>query len=196
MKMCLRPTICTTILKFNNKLSAKQNCCRYNWQYESSASHRFIHRLYSFCLLKCQQCCVINCVFILIPKVREQERYIALQVRREVQERKERELQSLATALQEEWQKQRGERIQTLEKLYQENLRDVGQGQRSAKENVSGKRAQSVLLKSSVAFMSSAVNNICYIGYITCEDRLGDIVSHSLNMYNTYLLSKPGFWGG
>lgn len=77
-------------------------------------------------------------------KVREQERYIALQVRREVQERKERELQSLATALQDEWKKQRRERIQTLEKLYKENLRDVGQGHRNAIQNVSGQRAQSV----------------------------------------------------
>ncbi|MCI4382953.1 hypothetical protein PGIGA_G00020750 [Pangasianodon gigas] len=76
-----------------------------------------------------------------LQQVREQERYIALQVRREVQERKERELQSLATALQDEWQKQRGERIQALEKLYEENLRDVGQGHRSAKENEPNREA-------------------------------------------------------
>lgn len=78
-------------------------------------------------------------VFILELKVREQERHIALQVRREVQERKERALQSLGTTLRDEWQKQRGERIQTLEKLYMENLRAVGQGQRDAEQNVSKK---------------------------------------------------------
>ncbi|KAB5562573.1 hypothetical protein PHYPO_G00019470 [Pangasianodon hypophthalmus] len=76
-----------------------------------------------------------------LQQVREQERYIALQVRREVQERKERELQSLATALQDEWQKQKGERIQALEKLYEENLRDVGQGHRNAKENEPNREA-------------------------------------------------------
>ncbi|XP_053366477.1 centrosomal protein of 295 kDa isoform X3 [Clarias gariepinus] len=76
-----------------------------------------------------------------LQQVREQERYIALQVRREVQERKERELQSLATALQDEWQKQRGERIQNLEKLYKESLRDVGQGHRDAKENEPNRQA-------------------------------------------------------
>ncbi|XP_060789618.1 uncharacterized protein cep295 isoform X3 [Neoarius graeffei] len=70
-----------------------------------------------------------------LQQVREQERYIALQVRREVQERKERELQSLATALQDEWQKQRRERIQVLEKIYKENLRDVGQSHRDATLN-------------------------------------------------------------
>lgn len=77
-------------------------------------------------------------------EVREQERYIALQVRREVQERKERELQSLATALRDEWQKQRRERIQALEKLYKENLRDVGQSHRDATLNVRRQRARSV----------------------------------------------------
>lgn len=81
-------------------------------------------------------------------KVREQERYIALQVRREVQERKERELQCLATVLRDEWQKQKGEKIQTLEKLYKETLSDVGQGQRGAQQNVSAERSQSELLTS------------------------------------------------
>ncbi|KAG7327944.1 hypothetical protein KOW79_007888 [Hemibagrus wyckioides] len=76
-----------------------------------------------------------------LQQVREQERSIALHLRREVQERRERELQSLATALRDEWQKQRGERIQTLEKLYKENLRDLGQGQRSAKENEPNREA-------------------------------------------------------
>ncbi|XP_017331362.1 centrosomal protein of 295 kDa isoform X5 [Ictalurus punctatus] len=76
-----------------------------------------------------------------LQQVREQERYIALQVRREVQERRERELQSLATTLRDEWQKQRGERIQTLEKLYKENLQDVGQGHRSAKQNEPNREA-------------------------------------------------------
>ncbi|KAF5901729.1 centrosomal protein, partial [Clarias magur] len=76
-----------------------------------------------------------------LQQVREQERYIALQVRREVQERKERELQGLATALQDEWQKQRGERIKNLEKRYRESLRDVGQGHRDAKENEPNREA-------------------------------------------------------
>lgn len=79
---------------------------------------------------------MISRVFLSELQVREQERSIALQVRREVQERKERELRSLATALREEWRAQRGERIQTLEKLYEETLRDVGQGQRDAQQNV------------------------------------------------------------
>ncbi|XP_027015836.2 uncharacterized protein cep295 isoform X2 [Tachysurus fulvidraco] len=80
-----------------------------------------------------------------LQQVREQERSIALHVRREVQERRERELQSLATGLRDEWQKHRGERIQTLEKVYKENLRDVGQGHRSAKENEPDREA--LLLK-------------------------------------------------
>ncbi|XP_060736406.1 centrosomal protein of 295 kDa isoform X2 [Tachysurus vachellii] len=76
-----------------------------------------------------------------LQQVREQERSIALHVRREVQERRERELQSLATGLRDEWQKHRGERIQTLERVYKENLRDVGQGHRSAKENEPNREA-------------------------------------------------------
>ncbi|XP_062863289.1 centrosomal protein of 295 kDa isoform X2 [Trichomycterus rosablanca] len=70
-----------------------------------------------------------------LQQVREQERYIAFQVRREVQERKEKVLQNLAATLQDEWQKEKEQKIQTLEKLYKENVQDVGQGHRNAKEN-------------------------------------------------------------
>ncbi|XP_026881740.2 uncharacterized protein cep295 isoform X2 [Electrophorus electricus] len=68
-------------------------------------------------------------------QVREQERYVALQVRHEVKERKEKELQSLAETLREEWKKQRRIRIQSLEKLFDESFRSVGQGHRIAKQN-------------------------------------------------------------
>ncbi|XP_071213810.1 uncharacterized protein cep295 isoform X2 [Salvelinus alpinus] len=70
-----------------------------------------------------------------IQQVREQERYIALQIRKEVQLRRERELQNLAEELKEEWEQQRSEKLETLQKLYQDNLRVLGEGHRSAKEN-------------------------------------------------------------
>ncbi|XP_038817035.1 centrosomal protein of 295 kDa [Salvelinus namaycush] len=70
-----------------------------------------------------------------IQQVREQERYIALQIRTEVQLRRERELQNLAEELKEEWEQQRSEKLETLQKLYQDNLRVLGEGHRSAKEN-------------------------------------------------------------
>ncbi|KAG7470888.1 hypothetical protein MATL_G00118660 [Megalops atlanticus] len=70
-----------------------------------------------------------------LQQVREQERYIALQIRKAVQERRDRELQNLTEELQEEWQRQQTEKLQTLERLYQESLKAVGEGHRSAKEN-------------------------------------------------------------
>ncbi|KAJ8410880.1 hypothetical protein AAFF_G00188370 [Aldrovandia affinis] len=70
-----------------------------------------------------------------LQQVREQERYIALQIRTEVQHRRDHELQNLAEDLQEEWQRQQSDKLQTLEKLYQDSLKAVGEGHRSAKEN-------------------------------------------------------------
>ncbi|XP_030633848.1 centrosomal protein of 295 kDa [Chanos chanos] len=70
-----------------------------------------------------------------LQQVREQERYIAHQVRCEVRERRERELQNLAGALEVEWQQQQRERLETLQKVYQDSLQCVGEGHRSAKEN-------------------------------------------------------------
>ncbi|XP_038830345.1 centrosomal protein of 295 kDa-like isoform X3 [Salvelinus namaycush] len=70
-----------------------------------------------------------------IEQVREQERYIALQIRTEVRQRLERELQNLAQELKEEWERQQREKQETLQKLYQDNLRVLGEGHRNAKEN-------------------------------------------------------------
>uniref|UniRef100_A0A4W5NS23 Uncharacterized protein n=1 Tax=Hucho hucho TaxID=62062 RepID=A0A4W5NS23_9TELE len=70
-----------------------------------------------------------------IEQVREQERYIALQIRTEVRQRRERELQNLEQELKEEWERQQREKQETLQKLYQDNLRVLGEGHRSANEN-------------------------------------------------------------
>ncbi|XP_076837093.1 centrosomal protein 295 isoform X2 [Brachyhypopomus gauderio] len=70
-----------------------------------------------------------------VQQVREQERYLALQVRREVKQRKEKELESLAQSLREEWQKQRRKTIQSLEEKLEGSVRAVGQGHRGAKQN-------------------------------------------------------------
>ncbi|XP_041733893.2 centrosomal protein of 295 kDa-like isoform X2 [Coregonus clupeaformis] len=70
-----------------------------------------------------------------IQQVREQERYIALQIRTEVQQRRERELQNLAEEMKEEWERQQRKKLETLQKLYQDNLRVLGEGHRNAKEN-------------------------------------------------------------
>lgn len=62
-----------------------------------------------------------------------------------MQGRKEKELRNLAATLQDEWANQRGEKMQALEKLHQESLRDVGQSHRSAKHNVSERRLPSLI---------------------------------------------------
>lgn len=68
--------------------------------------------------------------------MREQQRYISLQIRQEVEQRRKRELEQLEEELREEWERQQREKLQTLQRLYQESLQLLGEGHRSAKENV------------------------------------------------------------
>ncbi|XP_068174358.1 centrosomal protein of 295 kDa isoform X2 [Antennarius striatus] len=70
-----------------------------------------------------------------IQQVREQQRDIALHIRREVEQRRQHELEQLGKELREAWECQQREKLNALQKLYQENLKLVGQGHRSAKEN-------------------------------------------------------------
>ncbi|KAM8905077.1 uncharacterized protein cep295 isoform 2-T2 [Spinachia spinachia] len=73
-----------------------------------------------------------------LPKgtaVREQQRFISLQIRREVEQRRHRELEHLEKQLREDWEQQQREKLHALQRLYQESLQHVGQGHRSAKEN-------------------------------------------------------------
>lgn len=82
-----------------------------------------------------------------VLQVREQERCIALQIRKEVQRRRDRELQNLADQLQEEWQRQQREKLQALEKLYQDSLNTLGEGHRNAKENASSRDARQICFR-------------------------------------------------
>ncbi|XP_039646701.1 centrosomal protein of 295 kDa isoform X2 [Perca fluviatilis] len=70
-----------------------------------------------------------------IQQVREQQRYIALQIRREVEQRRQRELEQLEEELRKDWERQQREKLDTLQNLYQESLKLLGQGHRSAKEH-------------------------------------------------------------
>ncbi|XP_063763010.1 centrosomal protein of 295 kDa isoform X1 [Eleginops maclovinus] len=70
-----------------------------------------------------------------IQQVREQQRYISLQIRREVERRRQHELEQLEKDLREDWEQQQREKCHTLQRLYQESLQLLGQGHRSAKEN-------------------------------------------------------------
>ncbi|XP_056612962.1 centrosomal protein of 295 kDa isoform X2 [Triplophysa dalaica] len=72
-----------------------------------------------------------------LQQVREQERYIAQQVRRQVRERRETHVQILADALQHEWQQERNDKLQSLARAYEESLLSVGHAHRSARENES-----------------------------------------------------------
>ncbi|KAM6341968.1 centrosomal protein of 295 kDa isoform 1-T1 [Podargus strigoides] len=70
-----------------------------------------------------------------LQQVREQQKYIALQVRQKVKQRREEQLHQLEEALRAEWQKAQDEKMKTLEKLYLSSLRAIGEGHRQAKEN-------------------------------------------------------------
>lgn len=77
-----------------------------------------------------------ECVFCVDTQVREQHRYIAQQIRQDVEQRRRYELQQLERELRKEWEQHQREKLQRLQRLYQESLQLLGQGHRSAKENV------------------------------------------------------------
>uniref|UniRef100_H3DA32 CE295 protein n=1 Tax=Tetraodon nigroviridis TaxID=99883 RepID=H3DA32_TETNG len=70
-----------------------------------------------------------------LQQVREQQRFIALRIRRKVEQRRQHELEQLGKELKDKWEREQSAKISTLQKIYQENLQLLGQGQRSAKEN-------------------------------------------------------------
>ncbi|XP_061828477.1 uncharacterized protein cep295 isoform X4 [Nerophis lumbriciformis] len=70
-----------------------------------------------------------------LQQVREQQKFIALQMRQNVEQRRHRELEQLEEELRDEWERERRERLSALQMLYEQSLQMVGQGQRMAKEN-------------------------------------------------------------
>lgn len=74
---------------------------------------------------------------MLFLQVREQQKYIALQIRQKVKQRREEQLHRLEEALRAEWQKAQDEKMKALEELYLASLRAIGEGHRQAKEHVS-----------------------------------------------------------
>ncbi|KFV93275.1 Centrosomal protein KIAA1731, partial [Fulmarus glacialis] len=70
-----------------------------------------------------------------LQQVREQQKYIASQIREKVKQRREEQLHQLEEALRTEWQKAQDQKMKALEKLYLSSLRAIGEGHRQAKEN-------------------------------------------------------------
>ncbi|XP_061313896.1 centrosomal protein of 295 kDa isoform X1 [Pezoporus flaviventris] len=70
-----------------------------------------------------------------LQQVREQQKYIALQIRQKVKQRREEQLHQLEEALRAEWQKAQDEKMKALEEFYLSSLRAIGEGHRQAKEN-------------------------------------------------------------
>ncbi|KAK2512928.1 Cep295 [Columba guinea] len=70
-----------------------------------------------------------------LQQVREQQKYIALQIRQKVKQRREEQLHRLEEALRAEWQKAQDEKMKALEELYLASLRAIGEGHRQAKEH-------------------------------------------------------------
>lgn len=60
-----------------------------------------------------------------------------MQIRQDVKQRRDEQLQQLAEELKAEWQKAQEEKIKVLEELYLASLRAIGEGHRQAKEDVS-----------------------------------------------------------
>lgn len=113
-------------------------CAHYTW------AHLVIAHAYlcTCAITKCDcitlycDCAITQVNSCISTQVRDQQRLIALKIRRAVEERREHELEQLGKELRDEWERQQREKINTLQKLYHESLQLLGQGQRSAKENV------------------------------------------------------------
>lgn len=99
-------------------------------------NERVFQSLVSF--VQCTNCFYFTTEYIFCTgtQVREQQRYIALQIRQDVEQRRQHELEQLGEELRQDWELQQREKVQTLQRLYQESLQLLGQGHRSAKENV------------------------------------------------------------
>ncbi|XP_062909935.1 centrosomal protein of 295 kDa isoform X10 [Mobula hypostoma] len=78
-----------------------------------------------------------------IKQVREQERFIAEQIREKVKQCRNQQLEQLANELKAEWQLAQGEKTKCLEKLYLSSLKAVGEGHRQAQENEPDLKIQS-----------------------------------------------------
>ncbi|NXG52742.1 CE295 protein, partial [Psilopogon haemacephalus] len=70
-----------------------------------------------------------------LQQVREQQKYIALEIRQKVKQRREEKLHQLEVALRDEWQKAQNQKMKALEEFYLSSLRAIGEGHRQAKEN-------------------------------------------------------------
>ncbi|NXN28814.1 CE295 protein, partial [Nycticryphes semicollaris] len=70
-----------------------------------------------------------------LQQVREQQKYIAFQIRQKVKQRREEQLHKLEEVLRAEWQKAQDQKMKALEELYLSSLRAIGEGHRQAKEN-------------------------------------------------------------
>ncbi|XP_069825756.1 centrosomal protein of 295 kDa [Dendropsophus ebraccatus] len=70
-----------------------------------------------------------------LQQVREQEKFIAQQIRQDVKERRDQQLQQLADDLRAKWEATQAKKIQELEKIYLCTLNAIGEGHRQAKEN-------------------------------------------------------------
>lgn len=68
-------------------------------------------------------------------QVREQERDIALQIREDIKQRRNKQFTRLAEELRAEWEESQTQKIKNLEKLYLASLRNMGEGHQQAKEN-------------------------------------------------------------
>lgn len=83
-----------------------------------------------------------------IQQVREQQRNIAQHVREKVERRRQQELDLLAKELRAQWEQQQKQRVDHLQRLFQENLTALGQGHRNAKENEPDPRATDLKVES------------------------------------------------
>ncbi|XP_066443025.1 centrosomal protein of 295 kDa [Eleutherodactylus coqui] len=70
-----------------------------------------------------------------LQQVREQEKFIAQQIRQDVKERRDQQLQQVAEDLRAKWEAAQAEKLQALEKIYLSTLSAIGEGHRQAKEN-------------------------------------------------------------
>ncbi|KAM5181471.1 centrosomal protein of 295 kDa [Mantella aurantiaca] len=70
-----------------------------------------------------------------LQQVREQEKFIAQQIRQDVRERRDQQLQHLAEELRTKWEADQAEKLRVLEEEYRSTLNAIGEGHRQAKEN-------------------------------------------------------------
>lgn len=80
-------------------------------------------------------------------QVREQEKMVALRIRRAIQERHKREMENLSAVIHKEWKQNHDKKLKASEEKFQAGLKDVGSAHKEAETNATNQAMTSAIIE-------------------------------------------------